>query len=124
MEKFEDMVNLELFSKVKENPSRFFRLLKKAVEEAPEPWVQKPRPKGGRPPYQSKDLIKICMLKIYFNKSFRGVETWVREDESLKGILGLTRVPDRNTLQRAMKKLNIEYFKKLNDQIAHHLKGL
>lgn len=122
MEKFEDMVNWELFSKVKENPSRFFRILEKVVEEAPEPWAQKPRPKGGRLPYKSKDLIKICMLKIYFNKSFRGVEFQIREDESLRSILGLTKVPDRNTIQRAMKKLDMDYFKKLNDQVFFHLK--
>lgn len=54
--KFEDIVNWELLSKIKENPHRFFRILKKVIERPQNPGYKNQDQKVEDPPTKAKTL--------------------------------------------------------------------
>jgi hypothetical protein len=66
------------------------------------------------PPYSSKfsrhdfnqhQLSALLALRRYFQTDYRGLEAMLRDWAELRTVLGLTRVPDHSTLQRAARRL-------------------
>jgi len=97
-------------------------LLKKAVnliDETQEPWKEK---NFGRPPYPQKQMVAICLLKVYFGMPYRDIESMLRSNESFQKLLDLDHVPDHNTIQRAMEKIPMEYLRHLNNKLAMSFK--
>jgi hypothetical protein len=112
--------NWKKHNKVKENEFDF--LLKKAtqiINDNQEPWTEK---NFGRPPYQSKSLVAICLLKVYFNMPYRDIESLLRSNQTFQDLLDLKEVPDHNTIQRAMEKIPLDYIKHLNQQLSMSFK--
>ena len=89
------------------------------MEEIEEPW---PKEHYGRPPYPSRTMVLICILKIYFKMTYRDIEGLLKTNATLRRELNLVVVPDHNTIQRAMEKIPEEYFRKLNNKITINFK--
>ena len=107
-------------NKVKEK--EFEILLKEGmriVNETPEPWSMK---QYGRRPYPSKTMVNICLLKVYFRMPYRDMESLIRSNQTFQEMLHLDRVPDHNTIQRAMEKIPMEYLENLNQKLTFSFK--
>lgn len=107
-------------NKVKEN--EFEILLREGmriVNETPEPWGMK---QYGRRPYPSKAMVNICLLKVYFGMPYRDIESLIRSNKTFQNMLSLDRVPDHNTIQRAMEKIPMEYLENLNQKLTFSFK--
>jgi len=89
------------------------------VNETPEPWNKK---QYGRPPYPSKSMISICLLKVYFRMPYRDMESLIRSNQTFQKILKLDRIPDHNTIQRAMEKIPMKYLEDLNQKLTFWFK--
>jgi hypothetical protein len=112
--------NWKKHNKIKEN--EFEILLREGiriVNETPEPWDEK---QFGRPPYPSKTMVNICLLKVYFRMPYRDMESLLRSNQTFQNMLGLDRVPDHNTIQRAMEKIPMEYLEELNQKLTFSFK--
>jgi hypothetical protein len=112
--------NWKKHNKIKENEVDF--LLNKALQiinENQEPWTEK---NFGRPPYPSKSMVSICLLKVYFGMPYRDLESLLRSNQTFQELLELKEVPDHNTIQRAMEKIPMNYLKHLNQQLAMSFK--
>jgi len=97
-------------------------LLKKAVnliDETQNPWKEK---NFGRPPYPQKQMVAICLLKVYFGMPYRDIESMLRSNKSFQETLDLDYIPDHNTIQRAMEKIPMEYLQHLNGKLAMSFK--
>jgi hypothetical protein len=95
------------------------REAKKIVEDIEEPWS---REHYGRPPYPSRTMVLICILKAYFKMPYRDIEGLLKTNATLRREMNIEIVPDHNTIQRAMEKIPQEYFKKLNNRITINFK--
>jgi hypothetical protein len=89
------------------------------VNETPEPWSEK---QYGRPPYPSKSMVSICLLKVYFRMPYRDMESLIRSNQTFQDILDLDRIPDHNTIQRAMEKIPMKYLEDLNQKLTFRFK--
>ena len=89
------------------------------VNETQEPWNAK---QYGRPPYPSKAMVNICLLKVYFGMPYRDIESLIRSNKTFQEMLELNKVPDHNTIQRAMGKIPIDYLKDLNQKLTFTFK--
>ena len=89
------------------------------VNETPEPWSVK---QYGRRPYPSKAMVNICLLKVYFRMPYRDIESLIRGNQTFQRMLDLDRVPDHNTVQRAMEKIPMDYLEKLNQKLTFSFK--
>jgi hypothetical protein len=76
----------------------------------------------GRRPYPSKAMVNICLLKVYFRMPYRDMESLIRGNQTFQNMLNLDRVPDHNTIQRAMEKIPMEYLENLNQRLTFSFK--
>jgi len=89
------------------------------VEESQEPWSEK---QYGRRPYPPKAMVLICLLKVYFGMPYRDIESLLRSNMTFQEVLGLRRIPDHNTIQRAMAKIPLGYLRGLNQKLTFSFK--
>ena len=89
------------------------------VNESEEPWAVK---QYGRRPYPSKAMVNICLLKVYFRMPYRDMESLIRSNKTFQDMLDLDRVPDHNTIQRAMEKIPMRYLEDLNQKLTFSFK--
>ena len=89
------------------------------VNETQEPWSSR---HYGRPPYPSKAMVNICLLKVYFGMPYRDIESLIRSNKTFQEMLDLEKIPDHNTIQRAMAKIPIDYLKDLNQKLTFSFK--
>jgi hypothetical protein len=89
------------------------------VNETQEPWGVK---QYGRRPYPSKAMVNICLLKVYFRMPYRDMESLIRGNQTFQNMLRLDRVPDHNTIQRAMEKIPMDYLQQLNQRLTFSFK--
>lgn len=80
---------------LREEAGRFIKIAKRIVGEMPEPWIWKPPARGldkplvGHPPmYDARSMIVFCLFKIYSDNSFRWLEGFLRDNQSLCHELG------------------------------------
>ena len=115
-----NVYNWKKHNKIKE--SEFEILIRegfKFVNETSEPWSTK---NTGRPPYPSKSMVNICLLKIYFGMPYRDIESLIRGNKTFQELLDLKKVPDHNTIQRAMAKIPLDYLQDLNQKLTMKFK--
>jgi len=112
--------NWKKFNKIKENEFEILiREGMRIVNESKEPWNEK---QYGRRPYPSKAMINICLLKVYFRMPYRDIESLIRGNKTFQEMLQLQRVPDHNTIQRAMAKIPMDYLQELNQKLTFSFK--
>jgi hypothetical protein len=112
--------NWKKHNKIKEH--EFEILLKEGIriiKQSQEPWIEK---QYGRRPYPSKPMVLICLLKVYFAMPYRDIESLIRSNKTFQDLLKLKRIPDHNTIQRAMAKIPINYLKELNQKLTFSFK--
>ncbi len=114
---------------LREEAGRFVRTAKRIVGEGQEPWIWTPRkdpanPGAGPPPrYQARSMVVLCLLKIYTDKSFRWMDGFLKENESLRRELGFTKdCPSYETIRRAMLHLDESYLRNLNRRVLAELR--
>lgn len=114
------MVDWKLYHKTKKHELRlFFEESKKAIWDMDDPWLKK---STGRPPYLPKGLVLCCLLKVKFKMPYREIESLLDSNSELLKLTELEKVPDHNTIQRAMAKMDEPYLKTLNKNITRHFK--
>ena len=64
--------------------------------------------KFSRHDFTQHQLYALLALRRYFKTDYRGLEAMVRDWSELRAELGLKRVPDHSTLQRAARRLHAE----------------
>ena len=68
-------------------------------------------------PYELPQLAACVLMKLYLDLSYREMEKWLSRSDQVLQVLGLSRVPDHTTLQRAYKNLRHLDFEKMKNQI-------
>ena len=79
-------------------------LAQKALQVAQaslEPYSNKYSPRR----YSQPQLFAILTLRQFFKTDYRGIEQMLRDFSDLRRVLGLQRVPDHSTLQKAEARL-------------------
>ena len=112
--------NWKKHNKIKEN--EFEILLKEGIQivkNSREPWTEQ---QYGRRPYPSKSMVLICLLKVYFGMPYRDIESLIRSNKTFQVLLGIDKIPDHNTIQRAMAKIPLGYLKELNQKLTFAFK--
>jgi hypothetical protein len=61
--------------------------------------------KFSRHDFTQPQLYALLALRDFLHTDYRGLETILREWGELRGILGLKKVPDHSTMQRAARRL-------------------
>ena len=89
------------------------------IKDSQEPWTEK---HYGRRPYPSRSMVLICLLKVYFGMPYRDIESLIRSNKTFQEILKLKKIPDHNTIQRAMAKIPMDYLKDLNQRLTFSFK--
>jgi hypothetical protein len=89
------------------------------VNESKKPWEEK---QYGRPPYPPRSMVLICLLKVYFRMPYRDIESLIRSNNTFHEILQLEKIPDHNTIQRAMAKMPMDYLQDLNQRLTMSFK--
>jgi hypothetical protein len=97
----------------------FIQNAKKIIKRMPEPWE---RGTMGQPQkHPPKSLALALLLKSKHQKTYRELESFLREDARYK-TLGFTSSPGKSTLQEAMVKVPEGYLKELESELATVLK--
>ena len=112
--------NWKKHNKIKEN--EFEILLKEGmriINDSQKPWEEK---QYGRRPYPPKSMVLICLLKVYFGMPYRDIESLIRSNKTFQEMIGLKKIPDHNTIQRAMAKIPMDYLKDLNQRLTFSFK--
>jgi transposase len=112
--------NWKKHNKIKER--EFEILLQEAVRilhGSQKPWKEK---QYGRRPYPPRSMVLICLLKVYFGMPYRDIESLIRSNKTFQEILQLEKIPDHNTIQRAMAKIPMDYLQELNQRLNFSFK--
>ncbi len=112
--------NWKKHNKIKEK--EFEILIQEAVRiinDSQKPWEEK---QYGRPPYPPRSMVLICLLKVYFRMPYRDIESLIRSNKTLQEIVQLEKIPDHNTIQRAMAKIPMNYLQDLNQRLTFSFK--
>jgi hypothetical protein len=107
-------------NKVKEK--EFETLLREAVRiinDSQKPWKEK---QYGRRPYPPRSMVLICLFKVYFGMPYRDIESLIRSNKTFQEILQLEKIPDHNTIQRAMARIPMSYLQDLNQRLTMSFK--
>ena len=112
--------NWKKHNKLKENELEIiFKEGMRIVNDSQKPWNEK---QYGRRPYPPKSMVLICLLKVYFGMPYREIESLIRSNKTFQEMLNLEKIPDHNTIQRAMEKIPMEYLKDLNQKLTFSFK--
>ena len=112
--------NWKKHNKLKENELEIiFKEGMRIVNDSQKPWNEK---QYGRRPYPPKSMVLICLLKVYFGMPYREIESLIRSNKTFQEMLNLEKIPDHNTIQRAMEKIPMEYIKDLNQKLTFSFK--
>jgi len=53
---------------------------------------------------------------------YRDIESLIRSNKTFQDLLGIDKIPDHNTIQRAMAKIPLGYLKELNQKLTFAFK--
>jgi hypothetical protein len=104
----------------KKEYGEFVRAAKEHVYAQPDPAIYRNNtPKGGKPNKNDARALVICLLlQLWLRKPYRDMVSFLSESEYLWPLIGLTVLPGRMDLQRAMNRLKKEYLASLNTFIV------
>jgi hypothetical protein len=104
----------------------FIKHARSAVYTMPPPWREE-HEHAGRPfEHNARALVVCLLLKMWLGKAFRDLTSFLKGNEQLWVLIGITSLPSRSTLQRAMNRLSEEYLEELNRRVVepYRKKGL
>ena len=96
----------------------FIRHARNAVYSAPPPWREEHEHAGHPFEHDARSLVICLLLKMWLGKAFRDVVSFLKGNEHLWPFIGITSLPSRSTLQRAMNRLSKEYLGELNRMVV------
>lgn len=97
----------------------FIQHAREILDAMPEPWEEHTM---GRPlKHPPKSLLLALLIKMKHQKTYRGTESYLREDDRYKR-LGFTSPPGKSTLQEAMEKVPEKYLEEVERQLSERLK--
>jgi len=104
---------------MKNEDAWFIRHAMEILDGMPEPWDENAM---GRPlKHPPKSLVLALLVKVKHRKTYRGTESYLREDDRyLK--LGFTTPPGKSTLQEAMEKVPESYLEDVEQRLSERLK--
>jgi hypothetical protein len=102
----------------KKEYGEFARLAREFVYAREAPWESNPRNRGQPAKNDPRAMVICLLLKIWLGKPYRDVVSFLSESTHLWPIIGLTVLPGRMDLQRAMNRLTREYLAGLNTFIV------
>jgi hypothetical protein len=113
MGKAKRKVNPKLLSHLNRNFHELFILAAiKAVKHSPPAWKQKLRGRKGWDPR----IVTLCgVLKIGFNQTYEGIESFLKESETLKK--HFLELPRHSVIHRGMEKLSVKQIRKLAKRV-------
>lgn len=74
------------------------------------PWEQE-HGKRGRPPHESRVVAVCCILMIVLNKTYDGIEAYLRENPRVKRRLHVSSIPTHSVIHRGMQQLPLNYIR-------------
>ena len=89
----------------------------KAVKQLPPPWQQKKKGRNGHDP---REIAVGCILKVGFNQTYDGIEAYLKESETFKK--NFDDLPGHSVIHRGMKKLSIQYIRKVMNRVTRFLR--
>jgi len=89
----------------------------KAVKQLPPPWQQKKKGRNGHDP---REIAVGCILKVGFNQTYDGIEAYLKESETFKK--NFDDLPGHSVIHRGMKKLSIQYIRKVMNRVTQFLR--
>jgi len=103
-------------SKVNRNLERLFlEQTVKAVNDISEPWKTSDT---GRPPHEPEVVAVMCVLKIKGQRTYESTEAYGRDNNYLKRLLGVDRLPTQSVIHRGMQRMPPGCIKKLNQRLT------
>lgn len=104
----------------------FIKHARNAIHSMPPPWKEKHEHAGHPFEHSARALIICLLLKMWLGKAFRDVVSFLKGNQHLWEFIGITSLPSRSTLQRAMNRLSNEYLEELNRTVVepYRKKGL
>lgn len=87
-----------------------FPIVVNAVKSIHAPWEPAKR---GRKPHPPRVVVVCCILMIMFNQTYDGIESRVKDNETLKRCLRVRKLPGHSVIERGMKRLSMVYIRKL-----------
>jgi hypothetical protein len=105
----------------------FLRVAKEMVWRVDTSRLIRDRSKRGAPiVHDIRALIALTLFKIYFGESYRWMESYLKGEPSILGLLELRDAPSYETIRRCMYRIDMDYLYELNERVtlAHREKGV
>jgi hypothetical protein len=88
---------------------------KSLVESNPDPWTPQ---KIGQPPYPSKPMVILLLLKTWLGMDYRSISAYLRAFPEQRRKIGLEKTPSHTTIRNHMLHLPETYLRRLNAQLT------
>jgi hypothetical protein len=95
--------------------SLFLTRTKSLVEGNPPPWSPKKR---GQPPYPSKAMVILFLLKTWLGMDYRSISAYLRAFPDQRAKIGLDEAPSHSAIRSHMLRLSEAYLRRLNTQLT------
>jgi len=95
--------------------SLFLTKMKSLVEGNPPPWSPKKR---GQPPYPSKAMVILLLLKTWLGMDYRSISAYLRAFPDQRAKIGLDEAPSHSAIRSHMLRLSEAYLRRLNTQLT------
>lgn len=80
------------------------------VKRLPPPWDKNT---FGRPCWDPRTVAVACFMKIFFNRSYDGIEAYLKSNPTLNELLHTGRLPGHSVIARGMHSLSMKYIRKV-----------
>ncbi len=100
----------------------FLQMAAEAVSSIPPPWKHATG-KVGRSPLPPRAMVLCAMLRQEKGMSWRGLESHLRENPDLLGLIGLEKAPPKSSMQKYAARVMPRYARRLNGAVEGTLKG-
>lgn len=95
------------------------RSIVRAVKKVEAPWEEN---EIGRPCRDPKIVAICCFLKIYFNRTYDGIEAYLNANTLVCELLHVDTLPGHSVIARGMEKLSMRYIRKVSRHVTFHLR--
>lgn len=91
----------------------------RAVKKTKPPWEQNAI---GRPCWNPQIVAICCFIKIFFNRTYDGTESYLRSNATIHRLLYMDRLPGHSVIARGMNKLPTRYIRLVSRHLTIHLR--
>lgn len=95
------------------------RSIIRAVKKIDAPWEENIT---GRPCRDPRIVAICCFLKIYFNRTYDGIEAYLKANTLVCELLHVDTLPGHSVIARGMNKLSMRYIRKVSRHITFQMR--